>query len=130
PAGPAPLRRCRGRSRCDKSRRWYSGSCYSLERKASTRSAATQPELTLPIEQYQDFPFSATLLADAPGVPMRTLEEAIWRVDGGQAINRSFTLADDLDAQTRDARFFANATGLFAALALVLGAGGINAVVA
>jgi ABC-type antimicrobial peptide transport system permease subunit len=39
-------------------------------------------------------------------------------------------LADDLDAQLQQPRFFAAATGWFAVLALVLGAAGVNAVVA
>jgi hypothetical protein len=73
-----------------------------------------------------------TLLVDSAIMPanwLRTLEEAIWRVDPDQPILRSYRLTDDLGNQTRRLRFFAVTTGWFAVLALLLGAAGVNAVV-
>jgi predicted permease len=102
---------------------------------ADTRNAGlrspSEPELVVSVFQQ---PFQAiTLLADSgaagPGF-MRTLEKAVDRARPLRPINRSFMLADDLDAQLRQPRFFAAATGWFAVLALVLGAAGVNAVVA
>jgi putative ABC transport system permease protein len=102
---------------------------------ADTRNAglraAIRPELTFPISQYAGQ--FVTLLVDTPvRSPDWTgnLEKTVWRVDPGQAINRIYPLAADLDAQTRSARFMATATGWFALLALLLGSVGVNSVVA
>ncbi len=102
---------------------------------ADTRNAGlrapSEPELVVSVFQQ---PFQAvTLLVDSAIAPpgfVHTLEQAIEGARPLRPINRSFMLADDLDAQLRQPRFFAAATGWFAVLALVLGAAGVNAVVA
>jgi putative ABC transport system permease protein len=102
---------------------------------ADTRNAgleeAPEPEITFAMRQAGIA--RVTLLVDSAIMPanwMRTLEEALWRIDADQPILRSYSLTDDLDNQTRRLRFFAVTTGWFAVLALLLGAAGINAVVA
>ena len=102
---------------------------------ADTRNAGLRapirPELSFPIRQYAGQ--FVTLLVDSPVRPQdwtRTLEETVWRVDRNQAINRIYPLAEDLDAQTRSARFMATATGWFALVALLLGSVGVGSVVA
>jgi putative ABC transport system permease protein len=102
---------------------------------ADTRNAGlrapTEPELVVSVFQQ---PFQAiTLLVDFdPTIAgsMRTLEQAVERARPLRPTNRSFLLSDDIEAQLRQPRFFAAATGWFAALALALGAAGVNAVVA
>lgn len=93
--------------------------------------AAPEPELEFAMRQAAIG--RVTLLVDSAIMPanwMHTLEEAVWRVDPEQPILRTYRLTDDLRNQTRRLRFFAVTTVWFAVLALLLGAAGINAVVA
>jgi hypothetical protein len=73
---------------------------------ADTRNAgleeAPEPEITFAMRQAGIA--RVTLLVDSAIMPanwMRTLEEAIWRIDANQPILRSYRLTDDLDIQTR-----------------------------
>jgi predicted permease len=94
--------------------------------------APTEPELIVSVQQVA-WNTGVTLLVDSAATSanwLRTLQDAVLRVDPNQPSYRSYMLADDLDAQTRNSRFFASATGWFAMLALLLGAVGVNAVVA
>jgi predicted permease len=102
---------------------------------ADTRNAGlrvpTEPELVVPLSQFPTA--GVTLLIDAAVAPpgwTRTLQDAVRSIDPDQAFFRSFTMQAELDKQLGDARFFATATGWFAVFALLLGAAGINAVVA
>jgi putative ABC transport system permease protein len=98
-----------------------------------TRNAGLRPpsEPELVASVFQQPTQAITLLVDSAIVPpaVPTLEQAIERAHPLRPINRNFMLSDDVEAQLRQPRFFAAATGWFAALALVLGAAGINAVV-
>ncbi len=102
---------------------------------ADTRNAGlrslTEPEVVVAMAQL---PMNAvTLMVDSSVVPpnwLRTLRETLQTVDAQQAVFRSFTMESELDRQLQGARFFATATGWFAVFALLLGAAGINAVVA
>jgi ABC-type antimicrobial peptide transport system permease subunit len=58
----------------------------------------------------------------------RAADEQLWSIDARQAIAREFDLADDVAAQLTTVRFFAWIVGVFAALALLLGAFGVYAV--
>lgn len=93
--------------------------------------APPEPELVVPLAQL---PWAGvTLLVDAAIEPanwVRTLQEVIWAIDGEQAIFRSFTFESEIESQLREAKFFATATGWFAVFALLLGAAGVNAVIA
>jgi putative ABC transport system permease protein len=92
----------------------------------------TNPEATVSMAQLPQWPFSVTLLVESaisPAAIMPGLQEAIRRVDSGQAISRSFTFVDELAAQTRQAGLFARMSSGFAALALLLGLIGVHAVV-
>jgi hypothetical protein len=101
---------------------------------ADTRNAGLgappEPEVAFAMRQFV-LPRVTVLVDLAIMAPnwRRTLEEAIWRADPQQPISRSYALTDDLGNQTRRLRFFAVTTGWFAALALLLGTAGINAVV-
>lgn len=93
--------------------------------------AAPDPELVVSVFQmaFQ----GTTLLVDAAATPpgwTSTIEQAIQRSGSTRPVSRSFTLEGDLDDQLREPRFFAAATAWFAALALLLGSAGINAVIA
>lgn len=102
---------------------------------ADTKNAGlrvpTEPEMMVAINQT---PWAGvTLLVDSAVTPpgwIETLQQAVWAVDPQQALSRSYFLEDDLAAQLAEARFFAAATGWFAVFALLLGAAGVNAVVA
>jgi predicted permease len=92
--------------------------------------APPEPEIVVPLTLLPWV--GVTLLVDsaAANAPARPFQQAIWAIDGDQAIARTYTLSEELDRQLRDARFFATATGWFAILALLLAAAGVNAVVA
>ncbi len=60
----------------------------------------------------------------------KQLEQALFDVDPREALSRSFSLSEEVDAQLASARFFARTVGGFALAALMLAALGVYAVAA
>ncbi|MGE4072526.1 MAG: ABC transporter permease [Lysobacterales bacterium] len=88
-------------------------------------------EIWLPFEQYP-VPFGSLLLSSPlpPKSLIRQAEAAVWSVDPGLGIYRSFAPADDRDGQLALPRFFARNAGAFAVFALALSIVGVYGVLA
>lgn len=92
---------------------------------------AASAEVWLPFEQYP-VPFGSLLLSGPlpPKSLIRQAESAIWQVQPGFGIYRSFAPADDRDAQMASPLFFARNAGAFAVFALALSMIGVYGVLA
>lgn len=92
---------------------------------------SAKAEVWLPFEQYP-VPWGSLLLSGPlpPKSLIRQAEEAIWQVEPGLGIYRSFAPADDRDAQLASPRFFARNAGAFAVFALALSMVGVYGVLA
>jgi predicted permease len=91
--------------------------------------APPQPEALVPFAQFPSVAMTFFVRADAAlGGLDAQIAEAVWAVDAHQSITRQYRLSEDLEQETRPARFFARAVGAFALAALLLAILGVYAV--
>ena len=91
--------------------------------------APPQPEVLVPIAQFPSVAMTFLARSDQalPGLDAQ-MADALWSIDMHQSITRQYLLADDLEQETRPARFFARTVGAFALAALLLAVLGVYAV--
>jgi len=91
--------------------------------------APAQPEVLVPFAQFPSVAMTFLAASDAALQGLDApLAQAIWSIDPHQSIARQYRLSDDLEQETRPARFFARAVGAFALAALLLAILGVYAV--